>query len=148
MAARLESLETAMIAAKPAAGDRKGDAEPYLAAMFIGYPAVKMERGEAEKTMRLYLSQLAGMPLFAIVAGCQVMMRRDSPFPPSVGQLYNACIAAAAPIRGEIRRLSAILAAEVYETKSAKDREKTIEDTQKLLASLRFDQPINMGGKP
>jgi hypothetical protein len=134
IAARLNGLEHAMIAARPRESDADpGQIEPLLNAMFIGYPGLWMDKEEARKTTRLYQSQLVGLPLFAIFAGCQEMMRRDSARPPSVGQLYAACQRAAAPVRAEIRTLQLILSAEAPKAEVPM----TPEQREKLRAHLQ-----------
>ncbi len=67
-------------------------------------------------------------------------MRLNSPFPPSVGQLYHAVVAASNGVAREARKLTAILQAELIPEPDAdlspEDQARRRQDTDALLRRL------------
>lgn len=114
----------------------------YIVALFKGYHTVRMTKEEADSTAHLYISQLKGFPEWAIVEACTDQMRKDSPFPPSIGQLYSATAKIVAPYQQELRQLKNVLEATVYHIPTQEDRDLANVKFQEIVKALRLNEDV------
>jgi hypothetical protein len=84
--------------------------------MFVAFPMVKLSPEQAATTIAVYVAQLRDFPLWAIETGCQSCIAKATPFPPSAGELREACLRAVTPLAEEAAQLRSVLEAEVYTT--------------------------------
>lgn len=120
-------------------GERPGMARA-VAAMFTGFPSVRMDAEEAKTTTAMYVSCVAHLPLWAVEQGCRAAVERKSPFPPSSGEFKAFCEAAAKEARDERTDLEAILNADVYRVPPADERERIKRGFCELLRDLGWNE--------
>lgn len=105
--------------------------------MFKSFPMVKLERDKAKSVVREYVEIIGNLPLWAIIAGRNECVSRETPFPPSPGELRGAAARAAASFQDELAELNHILNAKVYTEISAEERNRVREKMRNWANDLK-----------
>ena len=119
-----------------------------VAAMFMGFPTLKMGPDDAKKTAAVYVSQLREFPAWAVKEGCQRIMQdkisgRSRDFAPSVATLVGAVRDLVINLQAENARLAALLDADVYHAPTESERAAIKAKFDELLADLRLNEPFH-----
>lgn len=83
--------------------------------MFRNYPTINMTAERTREVLVAYVEQLKHLPMWAIEIGCQSCIARNTPFPPSAGELRAACEMATKDFETEMKGLQEVLSAEVFD---------------------------------
>jgi hypothetical protein len=105
-----------------APGDRN-DMARSIGQMFLAYQQMKLGPDETRATIAVYVSQVQEFPSWAVSAGCQKIIQRPIPFPPSAGELRAAVAAEVRRTHDEQALLLRVLTAEKIDAKAPADAE-------------------------
>lgn len=118
-----------------------------VAAMFLGFPNLKISPDDAKKTAALYVSQLRDFPAWAVKKACENVLQdrvsgRSPDFAPSVATIAGICRDHVRDLAEENGRLAAIIGADVYHVPSDDERARVKAGFEKLIAELRLNEPF------
>lgn len=105
--------------------------------LFDAWPAVRMDEAKAAETGLAYGRQIEWAPLWAVAKAVEICQGRDTPFPPSAGQLRAEVIRQILPYQIELRRIEAVLNAEIYHVLTQVERDESMRRLQPTLRALR-----------
>ena len=137
----IERRRAELLAALGGAGERA--LVPMLAQLFLGFHGGRNGQDETAAQLALFANQLADLPIWAVQAGCGEILRRNVAWPPSIGQLRAACVAACEKQKAELADIAAILNADVWHDPNEIEREKVNEGFQKLIEDLKLNAPLD-----
>ena len=128
-------------------GAQDDEIRTLIAAMFMGFPTLKMGPEDARKTAAVYVSQLREFPAWAIKAGCERILQdkisgRSSDFAPSIATLVGVVREQVKDLQSEGIKLKALLAADVYRAPTDEERAAVKAKFDELLAELRLNEPF------
>src|SRR5215831_824323 len=113
---RLRQRDLAMLLRPMGVEDRK-HAGKALAAMFLGFPNMRVSNSEGIITA--YIMALADFPLFAVTEACEDVVKRrvdiNPDFAPTAPRMGDLATAHLAPLRGELATIEKTLSARVLE---------------------------------
>ncbi len=124
-----------------------------VAAMFLGFPTLRMGPDEAKRTAMLYVSQLREFPAWAVKKACENILQdkvsgRSADFAPSVAVVVAECRALVKDLWTERNKLASVLDADVYHEPTADERQAVKDGFDKLIADLKLATPYGEMKRP
>lgn len=123
------------------------DLAEVIMALFDNYPTVRMDKAKTANVTAAYLEQVGHIPLWALLAGRDECVSRDTAFPPSAGELRAASERAMEDYQDEYFQLSHILDAEVYVEISDEERARVREGLAQLARDISTSNSMDEASK-
>lgn len=123
-----------------------------IAAMFLGFPTLRLGPDEARRTAQLYVSQLREFPAWAVKRACERILQdkvsgRNPDFSPSVAVVVAECRELVRDLQAEKVKLARVLDADVYHEPTADEKAAVKAGYEKLIADLRLNDPFAPSAK-
>lgn len=113
-----------------------------LAMLFNSYPALTWSVEATKAKVEVFLSALEPYSDAQVETACQVVMRRNSPFPPSAGELAHECGAAVVYVPDQAKLAKFRAQGEPASTMSEEERAAGRARVAKMLADFKAGLPL------